>query len=65
MSEILTVTEAAGELGVSRQRILQWIDEGRIEPVEVWLPGVKLRFQWGIPVSECVRPPDMRRKEWR
>lgn len=58
MSDILTVSEAAEKIGVSRQRILQWITDGRLEAVEVG-------FQWGIPIAECVRPPDMRRKEWQ
>ncbi|MEP7765524.1 helix-turn-helix domain-containing protein [Sanguibacter sp. 25GB23B1] len=55
---LLSVSEAAAELGVSRQAVLQRIDSGS-------LPAVRIGSTWAVPASALLaaRPAQARRRE--
>lgn len=50
MAELLTITEAAKRVKVSRETIYAWIRTGKLIPVRT--PGGRLR----IPENELIKP---------
>jgi len=55
MAELLTITEAAKRVHVTRETIYAWIRQGKLKPV--WTPGARRR----IPEDQLVllrRPGD-------
>lgn len=60
----LTVKEASKAAGVSVPRVYQWIDEGRLKPVEL---GKRIRHVWGEDVMKvaAAAKPGRRKRDLR